>query len=309
MVRFEQEINGFRWVDFEAPANDDLKRISEEFGWPFSVLTACLDPENLPKYEVHPEGILVILRVYEAGSKPSAGTMQELSTKITVMISGNTLITLHRTPISFIQKKKETGKPLTQTTKEFFSFVVSETLLSYDGPLNDLESKTEVLEARIYNLERDRILRNGYLLKRRASAFKKIFRFTSELLKRCHSENELVWNEFQQVRDLMDRFLFYTDDVVENLTGLLNLHIALLSQKTNEASYRTNEVMRVLTVFSIVFLPLNFIAGIYGMNFEDMPELHSPHGYHITLAAMAAVAIIIFIFLLRRGWLRQPEND
>lgn len=308
MLRYDQELNGFQWIDIEGPSHEDLKNISVETGWPLPVLISCMDSENLPKYEIHPEGKLIILRIYDASARPSAGTMQELSTKISLFISDQRIITLHRTSLDFIQKKKETSLPVAPSSREFFKFVVSKTLLSYDSPLNDLETQTNKLEDRVYNLERAHILRNGYLLKRRASALKKIFRFTSEVMKRCQAETDLVWDEFQEVRDLMDRFLFYTDDVVENLTGLLNLHVSLLSQKTNDASYKTNEVVRLLTVFSIFFLPLNFIAGVYGMNFEHMPELKTEHGYIITLGAMAAVALFIFVFLYRRGWLHNPND-
>ncbi|HEY1078684.1 MAG TPA: CorA family divalent cation transporter, partial [Bdellovibrio sp.] len=76
---------------------------------------------------------------------------------------------------------------------------------------------------------------------------------------------------------------------------------------TNEASYRTNEVMRVLTVFSIFFLPLNFIAGVYGMNFENMPELKAPNGYYMTLAVMAFVVVSITYWMYKKGWLKKEE--
>ena len=308
MLRFDQELNGFQWTDIEGPNSEDLQKISAETGWPLPVLINCMDSENLPKYEVHPQGKLIILRIFDTSAKDSAGTMQELSTKVSVLISESNLITIHRSPIDFLQKKKEASLPAAKTTREFFSFIVSKALLSYDGPLIELESRTNRLEERIYDLERSHILRNGYLLKRRASAFKKIFRFTDEVMKHCHTDAELIWDEFQEARDLMNKFLFYADDVGENLSGLLNLHVSLMSQQTNDASYRTNEVVRLLTVFSIFFLPLNFIAGVYGMNFQNMPELKMEHGYYVTLGAMAAVAILIFAFLYGRGWLKNPDD-
>jgi magnesium transporter len=64
-----------------------------------------------------------------------------------------------------------------------------------------------------------------------------------------------------------------------------------------------NEIMKVLTIFSAIMLPLTFIAGVYGMNFDNMPELHSRYGYLGTLAVMGVVAVGMLIFFWRRGWL------
>jgi magnesium transporter len=61
--------------------------------------------------------------------------------------------------------------------------------------------------------------------------------------------------------------------------------------------------MKVLTIFSAIMLPLTFIAGIYGMNFDNMPELHSRYGYYAVWGFMIAVAIAMLLFFRRRGWI------
>jgi magnesium transporter len=74
---------------------------------------------------------------------------------------------------------------------------------------------------------------------------------------------------------------------------------------------RTNEIMRVLTVISSIFIPLTFVAGVYGMNFDyaegqmplNMPELHHPHGYVVCMVIMAIIAVGQVIFFRRKGWL------
>ncbi|MNL39372.1 Magnesium transport protein CorA [compost metagenome] len=179
--------------------------------------------------------------------------------------------------------------------------------MSFDQPINDIEQKASVIEDRIYKLRRRNILREGYITKRRASAFKKVLKFSTEALVKMQSRQVLPPEAFADLKDYTDKMIFYVDDVVENMAGLLNLHISLMSQKTNEASFRTNEVMRVLTLVSIFFLPLNFIAGVYGMNFENMPELHHENGYFWTLTFMALVALGIAIWIFRKGWLKSND--
>ena len=70
-------------------------------------------------------------------------------------------------------------------------------------------------------------------------------------------------------------------------------------------SHRLNEIIRVLTVISTIFIPLTFITSLYGMNFDAMPELHSPWGYPIVVALMAGIALAMIFWFRRRGWLRR----
>ena len=92
----------------------------------------------------------------------------------------------------------------------------------------------------------------------------------------------------------------------EVATGLMEVYLSSLS-------HRTNEIMRVLTIFAAVFIPLTLIAGVYGMNFNperspwNMPELGWRFGYPFALALMGAVAGGMLLFFRRRGWLESPD--
>jgi magnesium transporter len=71
----------------------------------------------------------------------------------------------------------------------------------------------------------------------------------------------------------------------------------------SSVSFRTNEIMRVLTIMSSIFIPLTFLAGVYGMNFENMPELKSHWGYFIVLGVMIAIALALVYLFRRKKWL------
>jgi magnesium transporter len=73
-------------------------------------------------------------------------------------------------------------------------------------------------------------------------------------------------------------------------------------------SFRTNEIMKVLTLMASIFIPLTFIAGIYGMNFEAMPELSKPWAYPMVISIMVAVAVGMLWYFRRRGWLGAPAR-
>jgi magnesium transporter len=79
---------------------------------------------------------------------------------------------------------------------------------------------------------------------------------------------------------------------------MANLYYAVQGQ-------RMNEIMKVLTVVSAIFIPLTFIVGVYGMNFENMPELKYKNGYYTVVAAMFGIAITLVLVFVKRGWLKK----
>lgn len=307
MKRFEHQWQDYKWVDCEAPSQQDLMALAEEFPIPLQALANCLDPEHLPLCTFFEKSCYFILRHHDDKAKPKAGTIQELTTKIAFFVGRDFVLTVHRGPLDCISQKKDKvpfeNIPLLALLKS----LCMQTIKSFDGPLDILDAKTDVIEERVFTLKRRSILREGYQIKRRASAYRKIFKFTIDVFNKIHQHEELSLKDLQHLQEPLEKLSFYASDIYEEITGLLNLHLSLMSQKTNEASYRTNEVMRVLTVFSIFFLPLNFIAGVYGMNFEYMPELKEPHGYYATLAFMFMVVAGITYWIYRKGWLKKDE--
>jgi magnesium transporter len=86
------------------------------------------------------------------------------------------------------------------------------------------------------------------------------------------------------------------DSTREMGIGLVNLHLSNVSQ-------RTNEVMKTLTLVASIFIPLSFLAGVYGMNFDDIPGIHRPESFAIFVAVIVAIAATMLWWFRRRGWL------
>jgi len=107
---------------------------------------------------------------------------------------------------------------------------------------------------------------------------------------------------FRDVHDHLQRISDLAEGYRDLISGLFDIHFAVVGN-------RTNDVMKTLAVLSAIILPLSLIAGIYGMNFENMPELKSEHGYWITLAAMAMITLVLLIYFWRRGWIFQKEAE
>ncbi len=299
MKKFEIQLQNLRWIDLTKPSKTDLNLLSEELSIPNRILINALDPEHLPKYELLESTAVIYLRVIDP-SKSNANDIQDLTTKITLVIKDNILLSIHRLDHPFIEELRQEASAKNFTLKDLIKKIITSSLLSFDQPLSSLEDRVEIFEQSVFeNLRSHNIVKEGYFLKRKASAIRKVLKFSLDILTSLPGRPDFVWKDFQGLRETTERNLFYTEDVLENVTGLLNLHISLAAQKTNE-------IMRVLTVFSIFFLPLNFLAGVYGMNFEHMPELHTENGYYYVISAMALISLGIFWWVWKRGWLKKP---
>jgi len=118
---------------------------------------------------------------------------------------------------------------------------------------------------------------------------------------------------------LDDQVRVYLRDVDEHMGQVMGridfcreIAVGLMDMYLSTASHRQNEIMKILTLMASIFIPLTFIAGIYGMNFEYMPELNRPGAYFTVLGVMVAVALAMLIYFRRRGWLgriRRRRRD
>ena len=152
-----------------------------------------------------------------------------------------------------------------------------------------IENKDETLAAGIYELKKKIGLVKKAIVPLR-EAISAIIRSDSELI------SEATQKYFRDVYEHVQQVTENVDSQRETVNDFLNLYMSGLSNKMNE-------VMKVLTIFSAVFIPLTFIAGIYGMNFEFMPELKFPWAYPVVWAVMAVVTIGMLIFFRRKRWI------
>lgn len=172
---------------------------------------------------------------------------------------------------------------------------------NYFGVLEHVGDQLEPLEERVLTETGVESVQALHKWKREMLSLKKAIwplRETFAGLER--GESQLFSKETRLfLRDLHDHAIQVIDTIEsirDMLGGLLDLHLTIVSN-------RMNEVMKVLTIIATIFIPLTFIAGIYGMNFEYMPELKWPWGYFGVWGIMAAVTITMVVFFRRKRWL------
>lgn len=294
------------------PNREELAEIAAEFKLHPMSVQDCLDPEHLPKHEEIGGVQFVILRAYDNQAALDADTVQELTRKVAFFCTDTFLITVHRVDQAFIAKERAKWmgreEAVDHSIDLIFSELVKDIVFSYIPPIDKGLDDFEQLEMSVFGAQskKEFKIQQGYYLKRKASVFKRIIRSSMDVIAKIRSPFKGT-PHFQNLQDECVSLLFFADELTESVNSLLNLHLSLASQKTNEASHRTNEVMRVLTIFSVFLLPLNVFTGIYGMNFKFMPELEHELGYPMVLLSMVIVEVLIYLWFKNKGWLKHAK--
>ena len=303
----------FVWLDVVDPTTDELAELVKDFGLhPLSV-SDCLDPEHLPKHEVFETHTFVILRAVDESAARTADTVQAFTRKIALFYGPSFLITIHRKDqpwLTALQQRCLVGFPNKHGSRSegvqahLLAQLFNAALDTYQRPLETIEGRldefdTKVFEGRNVPGQGFRAeLREIHLVRRRVTLCKRLLWRTVDVTQRMVPGAGRAATLFRDVQENAESYHFYADELLDDANTLLSVQLAL-------ASHRTSEVMRVLTVFSVFFLPLTFIVGVYGMNFDFMPELRERWGYPAVLAFMMIVTLLIYRWFRGRGWLRR----
>ena len=305
VITIDQGSQRFIWVDVENPSTLELEGLAEKYLLPFHAVQDCMEPEHLPKFERFGDLKFIILRTFDDKSGEDADSIQELTRKIAIFEHGPMILTVHRSSQKALEDVKSSWKSKARIGEPCEGHLILLDLLaasinSYAKPINQNRDILESFETRVFEHDGD-TFEEGYFLKRRANSFKRILHMLMDIqpsLAAAYKDNA---SAFQDLRETSERLYYYAEEFYDNVTNLVNLHLTLSSHRLTEASHKTNEVMRILTVFSVFFMPLNLITGIYGMNFDQMPELKWHYGYPMVIGLMLAITSSVAIYFYRKG--------
>jgi magnesium transporter len=290
------------WVDLEEPTAAELEILENPFAFHPLAIEDCLTPEHQPKIEDFGPNLFLIFRGIDFN--PPVTGFQTI--KLAAFLGPNFLVTYHRLPMRSIaavrEKYSHDNSGQLFRGVDYLLYEILDHLIEFYFPiLEALENEIEAVEDRIFTQDDEQTLDTILSLKRRVLEIKRTLAHHRELFGR------IARNEFEDItpqtvvfyRDLYDstyRLTEVADSYRDQLAGTLDAHISMVS-------HRLNQVMKVLTIFSTILLPLTFIAGVYGMNFDFMPELHWKYGYFAVWGVMLSVALTLLWVFRRRGWL------
>lgn len=296
---FENE--KFKWINLHNPTKAELEEIAVKYSFQKLTIEDSLEPGHLPKYESDDgTSSFLLIRFFGKESPFQKNTIKEFSHKISIFIGPDYLITVHQQQTEMFNSIK--NKYLTTvdnnkiTIKNVLYRIISSTLKSYELPAYEMDEEINQLEHLIFTDDLRKIkIPNLYKVKREATACKKILDYTLEAIKEYRLDNKRT-SSAQDLYEENIKMLHLHAQIVDDTQSLLSTYLSMNGQKSNE-------IMQTLTVFSAFFLPLTFIAGIYGMNFEFMPELKYKWSYPICLLVMLLVVFFIYIWFKKKKYL------
>lgn len=289
------------WLDFEDPTEDEQKLLSEVFHFHPLAIEDCIAVMHHPKLDLYEGYIYLVLHGINFNLAHERFATHELD----VFLGPTFLVTYHKRRMRSIAAAREDCRKTGLTMARGLDFLVH-TILdrmvdNYFPVLQMMEKRIEAIEAQVVERPSPEILKQIFKLKRELLWLKRVsFPQRDVILRLYRDDSQLVSPQAQlYFRDIYDHLYRMTEiaDSYRDMTmGVLDAYLTSVSN-------RMNEIMKVLTIFASIMLPLTLIAGIYGMNFENMPELKWHNGYYYVLAGMGVLALVMLIYFKKKKWM------
>ena len=282
----------------------DEKRIEEIgalVGVPFHILSDILNPSLRPKVQEFDNGVFITLKMLQFKEEGRTISVENLS-----------LILTQGCLLSFQEQKGDVFNPVRERIRkhknkirtsgvDYLAFALLDVVVdNYIYIIGLLGEKIENLEDKMTDEPRKELLDEINDYKKELNLLRKNIKPAREMiLSLVKLESEILQEEnrfhFRELQDNITEAGELSDSYREILYDQLNIYHTVMST-------RLNDIMRTLTIFSVMFIPLTFIVGVYGTNFDYVPELHWHNGYFIMWVVMVVVAFLMFLLFRKKKW-------
>lgn len=297
--RWRQDSDSWLWVDlYQYPGEQEYDLLVNRFELDEGAVEEAQRDRHPPSFDVFGDYIYLLLKPLDAQSNSL-----DFSTLQLAMFAGKRLlVTRHSKPSPYLQKLQERvrNNPGQDNPMSIMAAMGHRVAERYGKVLLDLEQRLDVIEDELFDTPGDQLMKElvGY-----NTGLRKMNRILNyyvdvydQLRRKLHkSENEYA-NEFDDVFAVTERFASLSSLYQSVINDLIEAYISL-------NGHHLNQIMKVLTIVTVIFVPLTLLVGIYGMNFENMPELKSHYGYFILLSIMGTIAFLLLYLFRKVRWL------
>ncbi len=301
-INNEKNKQGIIWLNIDGLQDIKLfEDIGGMFGLHPLVLEDILNTDQRPKMEDYSDYIYLVLKTFEGRQNGNL-----ISDQISIVLGRNFILSFQERECGLFEPIKEKlGKNKGRIRKEGADYlahaIIDDIVDNYFVMLEEMEEKIEYLEDALLKQTTPATLHAIHHFKTELILVRKSLWPLREAISSLERSESPLINKSTEIyfRDIFDHTIAVIDTVEtfrDMLSGMLDIYLSSISVKLNE-------VMKVLTIIATIFMPLTFLAGVYGMNFKYMPELELRWGYYGALGIMLVIAILMLIYFRRKKWL------
>lgn len=289
------------WVDMISPTDEESYTLTSEFAFHPLAIEDVLSEMSRPKVDDYGEFLFTVVQVL-------GPPMQEVDIEIRpigIFLTGNAVVTVHfqksKALAAVAERLDKNSRVISRGADFLYHTVMDHIVDTYFNALNRLEQEVDKVEIELFEDPDQTTLKRMFHTRRDLSIISRVIIPQSEVVTRITknvfpliSEKCAVY--FSDILDHLQVMLSTTGVQRESINSAVDLYYSQVSTKTNE-------VIKVLTILSALFLPATFIVGFYGMNFDTMPELRWEYGYPFAIGLIVIVVIGLLMFFKKKGWL------
>jgi len=287
------------WINVDGLGHEPtIRRLGEIFDLHRLAIADVVNVYQRAKVEDYPGCLFIVTRmVLDEGELHSE--------QISMFLGKNYVLTFQERPGDCLDPVRERIRKgagrIRQAGPDYLAYAILDAVVDHYFPvLEEYGERLEDLEDTVITRPTSGIVSRVHKIRRELLSIRRAVWPKREAVNSLMRESTpLVTDETRlYLRDVYDHAV-QVIDLVENYRDIAS---GLMEAYLSSVSNRMNEIMKVLSVFATIFIPLTFIAGIYGMNFDDMPELHWKFGYPLALGFMVVIAVVMLAFFRRAGW-------
>jgi magnesium transporter len=290
-----------KWINVDGIHDLSLiEKIGKAFNIHALTLEDIVNIDQRPKFEDYDNYVVSIMKMLYFDSELH-------SEQLCIILMDGLVISFQEVhggdAFNLVRARIRSGKGrIRKAGADYLAYALMDAVVDfYFVVLEKIADRLDIIDRQLLNEENKRVLVRLHSVKGKITNLRKFVWPMRELLANMErSETELISDSTKvYIRDVSD----HTIRVIDTVETYRDLVAGMMDIYMSSVSHKMNEIMKVLTIISTIFIPVTFIVGVYGMNFEYMPELASPWGYWIVWAIMITVMLSLVFYFRRKKWL------
>lgn len=292
--------NAVLWVDLLTPTDDESYILTHDFKFHPLAIEDVISERPRTKLDDYDRYLFLVFQIVDYVGREEGLKVSELD----LFLAKNALVTVHYDDhriFDYLYHRAERDERLLSRGADFLFHTVIDTAVdNYNAILDTVEYEADQVEDDVLGESDEDTLRSIFTLRRDIVQLKRIVMPQKEVLyqlSRAHSPliSSKLTVYFSDIYDHLVRINDMADAYRENLISSLEVYYSSVSTKTNE-------VIKVLTILTAIFIPPTFLVGFWGMNFQYMPELHWKYGYAFSIGAIVLSMVAMIVLFWKKKW-------